>query len=509
MHSSDGPAASAGVFLLLLTLLVPAGCRSGSSAVNDAPVLRIGFGIGSSAKETSLPALTDLLYAESLLTREWDGRQTERLATRWGWEEDGRTLRLELKDGVRLHDGARLTAPLVTRVLEGIVAQGRHRAAVGFEHVTGVEAIDDRTILIRLSQPDIFLLTALSDRKIVHPDNADIGTGPFKLLTRKPNVETMRFDEYHAGMSPLGGVNIITYDTSRSVWSALMRGEIDAAQEVSGDSVEFMERSSNVRIYPSLQSFYVALVFNVRHGALRHPEVRRALSRAIDRDEILARAMRGRGQVASGPIWPMYWAYEPPPDAYAYAPHRTRAELDAAGFPLPSGGKQGALRKRFTFRCLVYNEDPLYERIALMVQRQLFDLGVDMTIELVGMDTFVDRAAAGDFDAFLMRINSGRSLDVTYRFWHSSVPGRTPLQNSGYTGADGVLDQLRVSTSDAAVRRSVSELAKRFYADAPAVFIAWLEVTRAIDASYAVGGNSSQDPFSNIWQWRPTGEGGT
>ena len=216
--------------------------------------------------------------------------------------------------------------------------------------------------------------------------------------------------------------------------------------------------------------------------------------------------MHGRGRVANVPIWPFHWAYAGSESEVIHDPVLAGAQLDRAGFPMPAAGQQGQMRKRLTFRCLVYSEDPLYERIALMVQRQLFDIGVEVVIELAGMETFGPRAGSGDFDAFLMSANASKSLDFTYRFWHSGMPAALKMQNSGYSGADTVLDQLRRSTSDDDTRAAVAALAQTFRDDAPAAFIAWLEITRALDARLSVGGDTVQDPFANIWQWRMTGE---
>lgn len=494
--------AARAVASLMVCLVASASCSQNTDAAGDA-TLTIGFGIGNSSKETSVPSLTDLLYAEPLLTRGWDGRATPHLADSWQWEDGGRTLRLRLKTGVTFHDGSAFTATEAADVLSRFIMDADQRPW-GFEHVTSVSAPDSTTVLLRLSEPDIFLLSGLANRKMVREAAPDIGTGPFRLGSRQPVVVARRFDEYHGGAPAFGMVQIITYDTTRSVWAALMRGEIDAAQEVSRDSVEFMEQSSHVQIYPALQPFYVSMVFNHRHPLLRRVEVRRALTEAIDKASILERAMRGRGVEADAPIWPKHWAYAAPANRYPHNPDEAMRRLDHAGLRLPRAQSPGRPRSRFSFTCLVY-DDPQFERIALMIQRQLFDIGVDMRIELVGLDAFGPRAAAGDFDAFLVRANAGRSLDFTYRLWRSAKPNQEPLQSSGYTGADALLDTLRRSTSDEDMQRTVANLIEKFQEDAPAVFIAWLEVTKAIDADIDVGEANAEDPFTNIGEWRYRG----
>jgi peptide/nickel transport system substrate-binding protein len=488
---------------LLLWAGLTAGCQPPARGAADAPVLRIGVGIGDSARTAGISGLTDLLYSESLLQREWDGSVGRRLATGWSWGNEGTILTVRLKEGVLLHDGSTLTAESVARQLARLVP-GRGRAAAwGFQYVSDVSAPDSRTIILKLSQPDMFLLTALSDLKITGPESPDISTGAFKLIHRTPTVETRRFDRYHGGAPFLSGVRILTYETQRSAWAALMRGEVDVVQEVSRDSVEFLEGSSDVRTYSSIQPFYIPLVFNHRHPALRNREVRRAISEAINRQKILQRAMRGRGEVAHSPIWPLHWAYSAAGGQYRFDPQSAMARLDRAGFRMPPLGPSGQLRTRFSLNCLVYGEDPQYERIALMVQRQLFDIGIDLVIELAPLDQLAKRVSTGDFETFLMRANAGRTLEWTYRFWRSGTDVHAPTQSSGYVGADALFDQLRRSTSDEEVRTAVSLLAEQFYEDAPAAFIAWLDVTRAVDSRFVVPDAGKEDPFANIWQWRP------
>lgn len=485
--------------LLLLCLIGEGGCRMRRSPVEPQPsVLRIGVGIGESTRGQSVNQIADLLYSEPLLNRGWDGRPSHRLAESWAWEDGGRALSLRLKEGVSLHDGTQLTSTEVSRLLKR-----RARGPWGFTYVTDVTARDPRTVVLRLSQPDSFLLAELTALKIVHPEAPDIATGPFKLVRREPAVEVQPFDGYHGGKTVLGGVTIVPYDTHRSAWAALMRGEVDAAQEVSRDSVEFIERGSTVRTYPTIQPFYIPLVFNLRHSALQHVEVRRALNEAVDRAGILARAMRGRGRVADGPIWPLHWAFDQHVAHYRFDPVSARLRLDAAGFPIRSGKSASAANVRFSFKCLVWNEDPQFERIALMIQRQLFDVGVDIQFESVALTTLTGKARVGDFDSFLVQANASRMLDHTYRMWRSTADRARRMQDSGYVGADEQLDRLRGSISETDTRGALAALAQKFHEDAPAVFIAWMEVTRAVDSRFDVSDTAAPDPFASIWRWRP------
>jgi peptide/nickel transport system substrate-binding protein len=249
-----------------------------------------------------------------------------------------------------------------------------------------------------------------------------------------------------------------------------------------------------------MQPYYIPIVFNLRHPVLRNRDVRQAISLALDRDAIVSQAMRGHGAVAAGPIWPSYWAYQPVAGAASYDPQRAAALLDRAGLPMPAatGDKP---RVRFSFRCLFWSEDPQYERIALMLQKQLFDIGVQVDLIPVTLTQLGERATAGDFEAFVARANAGRSLMFTYRFWRSAPQDQAALFRNGYTGADAALDQLRQSVSEAETRAAVKAVDERFREDAPAAFIAWTEVTRALNADVTIDDADIYDPFTAIWRW--------
>ena len=78
------------------------------------------------------------------------------------------------------------------------------------------------------------------------------------------------------------------------------------------------------------------------------------------------------------------------------------------------------------------------------------------------------------------------------------------MQNTGYTGVSDILERLRKTRRDAEIRVAVAELRERFYQDAPAVFIAWVEATRAIDSRFDVGDAGDPDMLANLWRWSPS-----
>jgi peptide/nickel transport system substrate-binding protein len=404
---------------------------------------------------------------------------------------------VRLRPDVKFHDGVPVTAASVAAILQ----QQRLKDRTGaFEYVTGIEAPDPGTLLIRLSRVDAFVVEAVAETAIVDDNKPDIGTGPFRILTRKPLIQAERNDNYYRGSPGIDQIRIVTYNTQRAAWAAMMRGEVDMVQEVNREVVEFLEGASRFEMYSSIRPFYIPLVFNLRHPILSHVEVRRALAESIDRQEIVKQAMRGHGQVADDPVWPFHWAYNASAERYIYDPAGAGRRLDAIGLPIRPARASGRMPSRFEIKCLFYNKDFQFERIALLLQRQLAKVGVDLVLEGVDQRTITTRAGRGEFESYLFQMNGGKSFDWTYRFWHSPV-GAQIYQNSGYTGVDWALDQLRKARADSDVRVAVEELRRRFYEDVPAAFLAWPEVTRAVDVSFDVGGRANPEIFVNLWRW--------
>jgi peptide/nickel transport system substrate-binding protein len=466
-------------------------CTRSAPPGAEAHTLRIGIQNSPEA----LPVLTDLLFADPLVTIDWHGRPSLRLASEYQWQDEGRTLQLAIRRGVRFHDGSPVTAAGVADVLR------RKERSGGFQFVTAIDTPAEGLVAIHLSHPDAFLLDALSGIPIAPVDKPDVGTGPFKLLTRAPVIRAQRNVEYYRGVPGIEQIQVTTYDTPRTAWAAMMRQEVDMLPELNRDSVEFFEGAARYATYSSIRPFYIPLVFNLRHPILKNIEVRRALAEAVDREEIVHRAMRGHGQVADDPVWPYNWAYTPTARRHNFNPAAAALRLDAAGFPVRRDARPGTMPRRFQIHCLFWDKGPQYERIALMLQRQLAAIDIDLVLERADDKTLQQRLSAGSFDTYLYQLASGKSFDWTYRFWHSPLRGGLAIQDSGYGAADESLDRLRQARSDGDIRVALSDVRARFFEDVPAVFIAWVEATRAVDSRFDVGDASDPEILANLWRW--------
>jgi peptide/nickel transport system substrate-binding protein len=458
--------------------------------------MRIGVGVPRQERASGVGALVEFLASEGLLTSSADGRQTQRLATSWNWDESSTVLKMTLRRDVFFHDGTRLTPELAAQSLRNSIT---NHEAFSFSSVTDVSVAGEDAIQLKLMAPDSFLVPDLALTSLRMPGRPQVGAGPFQVVRADSERTVLKaFDRYYRGRPAIDQIEVTKYSTQRKAWAAMMRGDLDMLYEVSRDAVEFLENESAVDMYSFPRSYYIPLVFNVRHPILQRADIRRALNEAIDKQTLVAQGLRGRGRPAVGPIWPEHWANSTVAHPYAFNPDAARLRLDNAGLKVRTG--RGTMPARFSFTCLVFADDARFERLALLVQKQLWDIGVDMRLQPVTASELAARAGSGQFDAFLFEM-AGRSLSWVYRFWHS--PDGPALIDTGYRSADAILDSLRHARSDDEIRSGVADLARVLTNDPPAVFLAWQSQYRAVSTAFDVAAEPNRDfLFGTPWLWR-------
>lgn len=307
-----------------------------------------------------------------------------------------------------------------------------------------------------------------------------VGTGPFRLASRGAGEIVLESHKrYYRGKPAIDRIILKPYPTLRAAWTSMMRGETDLVFEVSQEAVDFLAAESSVRVFSFLRGYVYLVAFNSSRPVLKDPRVRRALNLAVDRDAVIRDGLRGKGLAVSGPIWPEHWAFDKTTHGFRFDPAAATSLLESAGF-----SRQG---KRLTFTCLLPENYSTWERIGLIVQRYLYEIGVDMRLQIVPADKMVEQVIAGDFEAVLFDVASGPRISRAYMFWHS--PGELRGWNIfGYSSptADEALDAMRLAPDDAALARAVSRFQRAALENPPAIFLCLPLVTRALSLRFQV-----------------------
>ena len=492
-----------GVLLFAAWMLVGCGTSDRTSqALNSEPtVLRVGVPEGNvPGGDLGVGQFLNILNYESLTLNGTDGRALPRLAERWQWEDNDLTLRIYLRPSVFVHDGRPFSGQLAADLVRAAVTSDINLARYpSFADIASVIAEKELELAIRLKRPSGMLPEDLTVP--VGAGDEKAGTGPFRTISQGSETVLEGFDRYYLGKPPIDRVVVRSFEALRTSWASLLRGELDMLYDVPADAVEFI-RNDDVDVISVPRWYQYHLAFNSHRGPLKSALVRKALNLAVDRDALVKKVLRGGGEPSSSPLYPKYWAYDSNQPQYQYDPAGASALLDAAGYRLPKVSDSAGPRARFRFTCLLPQNFAIWERVALEIQRDLFNVGVDMQFKSVPFNEFNPLVGAGRFESVLIDMISGPTPARAYMFWRSGRQSKGAYNVFGYENAEAeqLFESLLRSTNEAAIRSATAKLQRVLHEDPPAIFVAWSTRTRAIKKRF-VRPNTGRDPMLTMSQW--------
>ena len=400
------------------------------------------------------------------------------VATSWTVSDDGLTYTFDIRQGVTFHDGSDLTSEDVIASIERIREVGAYRARLA--DVTSLEAVDDHTVQLTLSQPNASLLSAFADplMAIIPAEVVDsaeltgaelIGTGPFSFVEWLPDqhVKLRRFDGYVPLEGDAGGnsglrtayveeVLFIPVPEEGARAAGLQTGEYHIVDGVPYGAGRRLMVSDEVQILQFVQYMKPFIYINQQENRVTGDiNIRRAIQAALDHDEIMAVAAEGYG-VVDPSIGFGVWTTD------AGAEYFNLDDQELARQYLAAANYDG------TPVVLVTNTDyDVMYRSALMIERQLKEIG--MNVEVQVYDWAGSRAVRDTFEYDLFISGHLLQVDPTVIEFHLQ-PETSPFAYDDPVASD-LLDQGRRETDQAKRQEIYAELQRRVFEQ-----VAWIKL---------------------------------
>lgn len=338
------------------------------------------------------------------------------LATDWEYSEDGTELTLNLREGVTFHDGDEFTSADVQASLERILDE--ETGAVGRSFIVSIEEIstpDDLTVVLGLSEPNATLPSVLTRVNTSIMSDASIsadtvgtepnGTGPFVFdeWIQGQSVELSSFADYWGGAPSVAGISIRVLPEETSMLAALRSDEVHLGVLTNPAVIEQASDPLVVEQAPALG--YFPFFLNSSRGPLQEKEARQAIACAVDREELIEAALFGFG-VETGPYVEGPFATDPWEGLPCDGPDQDLARELLADAGYPDG---------FSIETIVISgESEVNVNIAQNLQAQLAEVGVDLELEQLETNVYVDRWLEADFDSALSENGAGPDPHHTY-----------------------------------------------------------------------------------------------
>jgi oligopeptide transport system substrate-binding protein len=314
-------------------------------------------------------------------------------AARWERGDGGRTFVFRLREGLRFHDGSpvrardfvfawnRLADPVDANpfafLLEPVAGFDRYREQAQVTGLEGLDAPDDRTLVVTLGRPWPDFVSILGHPALSPvppaasgPEYAQrpVGNGPYRLAAPSETgvpIQMEAFERYPGGAPPVQRLEFHAFDDPAEAWPEFLEGELDVAQipvEVLPDAVSRFGTQGLVTLGRLL---YCG--FNLDRERFREPALRSAVSMAIDRQALVAEVYGGAAEPAGAIVPPSIPGGGSRACGAACVHDVERAATVIDGLPRES--------RSFT---LDYATSPVGDRLAAAVASQLAAVGLEV-----------------------------------------------------------------------------------------------------------------------------------
>ncbi|RPF54006.1 glutathione ABC transporter substrate-binding protein [Aquisalibacillus elongatus] len=453
---------------------------------------------------------------ETLVYLDENTEAQPRLAEDWEVIDDT-TYEFKIREGVKFHDGSDLNAEVVKanfdRLMDPDTASPQASLVAAVE---SVEVVDEFKVRFNLEYPYGPLInnlahtgTSIMSPKVIEEDakaveNGEspgsyinenpVGTGPFEFDEWTPgeSVVLTKNEDYWGDQAKLDSITFQVISENSTRLAELDTGSVDIMANVSPDSVSRVENGENSSLLEQESTSLSYLGFNTQSSPLDDERVRRAISMAVDKEEIIEGIYNGYGVAANSPVPPTVFGHDESVEGIEYNKEEAKALLEEAGYG-----------DGLTLNLMTNNDNQQRMYMAEYVASELEDLNIEVNIEGLEFGSFIDKASNGDHDLFILGWSTP-TMDAdyaTYNLFHSEQHGEagnmTFLENEE---VDKLLDQARQESDPEARKELYSELQQKLVELAPMHYVH--------HQTYLLGVNDRVKDFSvagnGIYQFRDT-----
>jgi peptide/nickel transport system substrate-binding protein len=327
------------------------------------------------------------------------------LATSWTISKDNLTYTFKIKGGQKFDDGSALDANAVKFTFDRLMKLGQGPSEP-FPTDLKCSVVDPMTVQFTMGTVCPFFIYVLANncgaiinpKVMEHAVNGDdakawlaghtAGSGAFRLTDWvKSQTLTLEHNPYFAGKKPVLKkmvVKIIGEASSRRL--QLESGDLDIVETLPVDQYAEVAKKPDLVVTQNPSLLVTYLYMNNSRPPLNNPEVRQAISYAVDYSGIIKSIMKGQAKQMRGPIAEGMWAHDP--GAFQFSNDMAKAKALLAKNHISN----------LTLGFLYSNRDPNWEPIALSTQAQLAQLGITVKLESMANASMRERLNKADFD---------------------------------------------------------------------------------------------------------------
>ncbi|MGN6770735.1 MAG: ABC transporter substrate-binding protein [Rhizobiaceae bacterium] len=424
--------------------------------------------------------VTVLIY-QGLFYESPSGTAEPLLAESYKVSEDGLVYTIKVRQGVKFHNGADMTAKDVAYSYNYIRDPKNGSPGAGdFSMIADIKAVDPTTVEVRLSAPNASLPMTMGNKyggvvpagyfdnenakKLMNQQS--VGTGPFKLVEFAPNsyiTLDKNADYWEKGMPYLDGIDFAILPNSASMLVALRNQRVDLVKLNRPQDVQQVKEVKNLEVerWPSLNQ--AAIDLGSETEPLGDVRVRQAISLAVDKEEIMKASIGEYGTVLGTVPAGLQKLWGLPLDQ---VPMRG-PDIEASKKKLEEAGKAGG----FTLKLTTINSYDWMDPAAVTLRQQLAKVGITVDIQRVDLGVWIDnfRSNRMGFTFNDWATQPDPNL-LFYRHFHKKPEG-ADFRNWNNDEASKLLDEGRAASDPKKRHEIYDEFQKILAETAPTIML--------------------------------------
>jgi len=346
-----------------------------------------------------------------------------------------------------------------------------------------------------------------------------ITSGPFKLSKwEREALISLRIDSSSFLYNPDNIKEIIfkIVPDYKSRIIQLKTGAIDLVDNIKSEDADELKAISKLNFYSLRGRDYDYVGWNhvnpqeyqkskvIPNKFFSSSKVRKALTYAINRKEIIESYLSAFGEICKGPVSPMFNIYyDSDLPTNDYSPEKAKEILKDAGWNDKNG--DGIIENGdvdFSFDLYTNTGNPRRNYVATIVKNNLRAVGIEVNVQMLETGAFIERLMKRDYDAWI----AGWTIPIPINlnpYWNSDKEiGFLNFSSYQNKAKDEILNTLQQRLTESEKTKLYKDLQSIFQEDEPVTFLYWFDNIIVYNKRISEINFSMLGLVKNAWEWR-------
>lgn len=427
------------------------------------------------SKNKNVQDITKLIY-EPLVTLTADYKAEPALATEWAKQSDNSYL-IKLRENAKWTEGQRFTAEDVRFTIDRL-KEIESIYSYNVQYVTGVEIVDDYTVKINLDREIPFFEYQLTfpilskdyyeneDFVNSEKNSSPVGTGKYKIAEVQPSyIVLQKNDSWWNRQTNLSleKITVNLYSSIGELYNSFKIGNIDLIATTNDNLQEYIGTIgySSKELKGREHTF---LAFNMQNNFLARPEIRKAISYSIDKENIVSSIFNSKCFTSSFPLDYGNWLAQGQDASSGYNLEQAKQVLTDSGWAFRSGSWQKTENyrtQRLAFNLLVRASDTTKVEVATNLKQQLEAQGIAINIVQASDDQYNKSINSKNYDIALCSMTLSLTPNLSTYFGEGNIAGYISEE------VTNIMNEVKNTTDETILKEKYARLAEIYKTDIP------------------------------------------